>query len=159
MTGKSTIELSLERADVELVRPRSKELKSSLLGRELHCGDAVLFDGVLLQVTALDPDGAVVDSHTQVRMHLADQGVQLRCSECRAESPADQTFCGSCGSPLPVIDLSSPHAQLTVPTVSVADRSAGSTPPRHLSHRRKPFVPSRCRNHRHHDLMDCRGRP
>ena len=74
MTVDSTIELSLRREDVDRLRPRSKELKASLLGRELHHGDNVLFGGVLLQVTAVDPDIAVIEPTTGCGCILASSG-------------------------------------------------------------------------------------
>lgn len=95
--------LTLNSSDIPKLKEQGPDFSAKLLGKVIGFKDRIVFQGLLIAVTHLEPVGpAVVTSETKIKIRSTEDPVILNCPLCGTIQEAIRETCSNCSAELPV---------------------------------------------------------
>lgn len=101
-----SVTLTVHSSDITRLKEKGADFSSSLSGKVLNLQDRVLYQGIIIAVTGLEPDGpAAVTPETNVKIRTTDDHVLLVCKSCGNTLEDIVETCGNCGAKISIVNL------------------------------------------------------
>lgn len=101
-----SVTLTVHSSDITRLKEKGADFSSSLSGKVLNLQDRVLYQGIVIAVTGLEPDGpAAVTPGTNVKIRTTDDRVLLVCKSCGNTLEDIVETCSNCGAKMSIVNL------------------------------------------------------
>lgn len=101
-----SVTLTVHSTKIAKLKEKGADFSSSLSGKVLNLQDRVLYQGIIIAVTQLEPDGpAAVTPETNVQIRTTDDHILLVCKSCGNARKEIRETCGNCGAKISIVNL------------------------------------------------------
>jgi tetratricopeptide (TPR) repeat protein len=101
-----SVTLTVHSTKIAQLKEKGADFSSSLSGKFLYLQDRILYQGIIIAVTQLEPDGpAAVTPATNVQIRPTDDHILLVCKSCGNTLEDIVETCGNCGAAISIVNL------------------------------------------------------
>ena len=98
--------LTVQSADLSRLKEQGSAFSSALAGKMVKLQDRLVFQGIPITVSHLEPDELVtISAETKVQMKSTEDQILIFCQECGAVQDKVQKKCAECGTILTIVEL------------------------------------------------------
>jgi hypothetical protein len=101
-----SVTLTVHSTEIATLKEKGADFSASLSGKILYLQDRVLYRGIIIAVTQLEPDGpAAVTPETNVKIRTTDDHILLVCKSCGHTQKEISETCSDCGAKISIVTL------------------------------------------------------
>ncbi len=101
-----SVTLTVHSSDITRLKEKGADFSSSLSGKVLNLQDRILYQGIVIAVNQLEPDGpAEVTPETNVQIRTTEDHILLVCKSCGNARKEIRETCSNCGATISIINL------------------------------------------------------
>ena len=105
LPGKK-VKMEIYAEDAPVLREKGQDFQQAIIGKTIQPEDQVLFNDVLIGVTATKPKGPVqVNKNTAIKMSISKKPMMLTCSNCGKQLQSHSDNCPGCGTAVQVVEI------------------------------------------------------
>ncbi len=105
LPGKK-VKMEIYAEDAPVLREKGQDFQQAIIGKTIQPEDQVMFNDVIIGVTATKPKGPVqVNKDTAIKVSITKKPMMLTCSHCGQDLQRYSPTCPGCGTNLQVVAI------------------------------------------------------
>jgi hypothetical protein len=105
LPGKK-VKMEIYAEDAQVLREKGQDFQQAIIGKTIQPEDQVMFNDVIIGVTATKPKGPVeVNKNTAIKMSISKKPMMLTCHHCGKQLEHYSPTCVGCGTAIQVVTV------------------------------------------------------